>query len=82
MIGDKLRETAPGLCNASIEEAPLIFWCDLPEGHGGRHVERWVASWKTDDTDLREYVGDTKDGRAVYRSMSESPDSAQQDRRQ
>lgn len=79
MIGDKLRETmadtAPGLCNAALEDAPLIFWCDLPEGHGGeRHVERWVASWKTDDTDLREYVGDTKDGRAVYRSMSEPSD--------
>lgn len=73
MIGDKLRgfmaDSAPSLCNAALEDAPLIYWCDRPKGHGGdRHEERYVASWKADDTDLRHYAGE-RDGLPVYRPV-------------
>lgn len=58
------------LCGATgdsgVPTVPLR--CDLPSGHGGgRHAERWVATWLRDGSDVRWYVGD-KAGRPVYRA--------------
>lgn len=64
------------LCRATLTDEPVTYWCDRPEGHGGRHEEIWVASWARDDTDLREYVGDTKSGNPVYRPLTRTTGSA------
>jgi len=43
------------------------LYCDMPQKHAGRHVERWVAAW-SEHGDIAYYVGDsTATGRAVYR---------------
>lgn len=35
------------------------LWCDLRDGHAGRHRERWVASWSRDGDDVRWFNDDT-----------------------